>query len=334
LERPWWPDAYIAEMTIGKGGLYFLTGDISLNFIKYMSCVYFNKQLYADYFGDPDAMYQTVLDGKWTLDKLGEISKGIYKDLNGNGEYDDGDQYAYGVIIYNLTDHFTYNAGVRATGRDGDGIPYFVMNSERTASYAEKLYGLFYENEGGRVFPPTAESTDINIPAKFAAGELLFDLGWFHVAERLRDMHTDYGIIPFPKYDESQPEYLSLAHDCVPVYCIPKTCQKTDEVSAALEAMAFETHRTAMPAYYEVALKLKYTRDSTEDAFKIIDMIHDNCTTDFAYIYNYALNGIGLIMRDLMGSKSYDFVSRYEKIEQKAQTGLDKLIETYMENAD
>jgi hypothetical protein len=285
--------------------------------------------MYSDYFGNPDEMYKTVLDGKWTLDKLDEMAKPVYKDLNGNGQYDDSDQYAYGVIIYNLTDHFTYNAGVRTTARDGDGIPYFVMNNERTASYTEKLYKLFYENAGGRVFPPTAESTDIEIPAKFARGELLFDLGWFHVAERLRGMQTDYGIIPFPKYDESQPEYLALAHDCVPVYCIPKTCGKTEEVSAVLEAMAFETYRTVMPAYFEVALKLKYTRDSTDDAFKIIDMIHDNCTTDFAYIYNYALGGIGLIMRDLMAGKSADFVSRYEKMERTAQRGLEKLIDAY-----
>ena len=334
LDNPWWPNKYIQEVTIGKETLYFLAGHISLNFIRNMGCAYFNKQLYSDYFGDPDDMYKLVLDGKWTLDKLSEMGKVMYKDLNGNGEFDNNDQYAYGVITSNLTDHFTYAAGIRVTARDTDGLPYFIMNNERTISYTEKLYSLFYENEGGRVFVSAEETNNVLIPGKFMNNELLFDFGWFYISELLRDMKTDYGIIPFPKYDENQPTYLSLAHDIVPLYCVPTTCNKMEAVGAVLEAMAFESYKSVLPAYFEIALKLKYTRDATEDAFKIIDMIYDNCTTDFAYVYNYALNGVGLIMREIMGAKNANFASRYERIEIRAQTNLEKLIDTYLNNSN
>jgi len=330
LNRPWWPGSYIEEMTIGKDRIYFYTGDISLTFVRQMSCVYFNKQLYLDNFGDPDAMYKMVLDGKWTLDKLSDMAKGMYKDLNGDGNYDDGDQYACGLLAANLADHFMFDAGIRITARDEGGLPYFVMNNEKTATFTEKLYQLYYANEGTRIFPPTNDSNNITIPQKFMRNELLFDFGWFYVSELLRSMETDYGIIPFPKYDESQASYLSLAHDIVPVYCIPVTCEKTEAVGAVLEVMAFESYRSVLPAYFEVALKLKYTRDATEDAFKIIDMIHDNCTTDFAYIYTFALNSIGHIMREITGAKTADFASKYEKIEAKAQTSLEKLIDAYV----
>ena len=332
LSRPWWPGAYIREMTIGNNRIYFLTGDISLTFVRQMSCVYFNKQLYSDNFGDPDEMYKTVLEGKWTLDRLSDMAKGMYKDLNGNGEYDDDDQYACGLLAANLTDHFMMDAGVRITARDAEDLPYFVMNNEKTATFTEKLYRLYYENEGARIFPPTNESNNIAIPQKFMRDELLFDFGWFYVSELLRNMQTDYGIIPFPKYDENQSSYLSLAHDIVPVYCVPLTCEKTEAVGAVLEFMAFETYKSVMPAYFEVALKLKYTRDATEDAFKIIDMIHDNCTTDFAYIYTNALNGIGHIMREITGAKTADFASRYEKTEAKARQSLEKLIDAYIQD--
>ena len=332
LAQPWWPGEYIREMTIGKDRIYFLSGDISLTFVRQMSCVYFNKQLYENNFGDPDAMYKMVLEGKWTLDKLSDIAKGMYKDLNGNGEYDDADQYACGLLAANLTDHFMFDAGIRITARDGNDLPYFVMNNEKTASFTEKLYQLFYVNEGSRIFPPTNDSNNITIPQKFMRDELLFDFGWFYVSELLRNMQTDYGIIPFPKYDESQASYLSLAHDIVPVYSIPITCEKTEAAGAVLENMAFESYKSVLPAYFEVALKLKYTRDATDDAFLIIDMIHDNCTTDFAYIYTFALNSIGHLMREIMGAKTADFASRYEKIESKAQTNLEKLIDAYINN--
>ena len=336
LDKPWWPAKNIQEeLVIGKNTLYFLGGDISLNFIRNMGCVFFNKQLYSENFDNhPDEMYKLVLDGKWTIDKLDEMSKIMYKDLNGDGKFDDGDQYGSGVITNNLTDHFTYAAGVRATERDAQGVPYFVMNNERTVSFTEKLHNLFYNNEGVRVYVSAEETNNALIPGKFKNNELLFDFGWFYISELLRDMKTDYGVIPYPKFDENQPSYLSLAHDIVPLYCVPTTCVKTEAVCAVLESMAFESYKSLVPAYYEIALKLKYTRDTNEDAFKIIDMIHDNCTTDFAYVYNYALNSVGLIMRELMAGKSSDFVSKYEKIEPKAQKSLEKLIDTYLNNGD
>lgn len=329
LEKKWWPSAYINEMTIGKDNLYFLTGDISLNFIRNMSCAYFNKDVYAENFGEPDDMYKMVLDGKWTLDALDSMAKTMYKDINGNGEADDNDQYAYGVMTMNLTDHFTYDAGVRVTARDEDGIPYFVMNSERTVTFFNKIYDIFYNNVGGHVFPASDVTNNTTIPKKFMANELLFDFGWFYTSENLRDMKSDYGIIPFPKLDESQPTYLSLAHDIGPVFCAPLTCDKMETVGAVLESMAYESYKTVLPAYFEIALKLKYVRDTNEDAFTIIDMIHDNCTTDFAYVYNYALNGIGLIMRDLLAGKNKNFVSRYEKMETRVINSLNKLLDVY-----
>ena len=196
LDNPWWAAKRIQEeLTIGKDNLYFLTGDISLNFVRNMGCAYFNKQLYSEYFGNPDDMYKTVLEGKWTMDKLGEMAKVMYKDLNGDGKADDNDQYGCGVITSNLTDHFTYASGVRVTARDDQGVPYLVMNNERTSNFADKLYNLYYTNEGVRIFPPTEETNQITIPAKFMNNELLFDFGWFYISELLRDMKADYGII-------------------------------------------------------------------------------------------------------------------------------------------
>ncbi|MCL2518270.1 MAG: hypothetical protein FWF15_06870, partial [Oscillospiraceae bacterium] len=323
LNKPWWATDYIKEMTIGNDRLYFVSGDISLNVIRQMSCVYYNKQVYENNgFGEPDDMYTMVLDGKWTMDKLDEMVRVMYIDLNGDGQFDDGDQYGTGVITYNLTDHFTYDAGVRASKRNSNGIPELIMNNEHTINFTEKLYKLFYENPGVRIFPPHADSNNIVIPNKFMNNELLFDFGWFHTSEFLRDMNADYGIIPYPKYDEVQPTYLSLVHDSAFVYCIPVTCNKFEAVCAIFEAMAYEGYKTNYPAYYEIALKAKYMRDANEVTFKIIDMIYENATTDFIYVYNYALDNMGLIMRELMTGKSDNFVSAYTKKESGVEKKL------------
>ena len=333
LDQPWWPAKHIQEeLSIGNDVLYFLTGDISLNFVRNMGCAYFNKQLYEEYFGEPDDMFKLVLDGKWTHDRLSEMARAVYRDLNGSGQIEDDDQFGAAVITSNLTDHFTYAAGVRVTARDDQGIPYLIMNNERTINYVNTLYNLYYHNDGIRIFPPTEETNLVTVPVKFMRNELLFAFGWFYTSELLRDMPTDYGIIPFPKLDVNQPTYLSLAHDIVPLYSVPVTVNKIEAAGAVLEAMAFESYREVLPAYYETALKIKYTRDATEDALIIIDMIHANVTTDFGYVYNYALNNVGLIMRELMGSRSPDFISRFERMEARVETSLERIVAAYLDN--
>ena len=329
LDQPWWYQNHIQEMSIGHGKTYFVTGDITLGVLRNMGCMYVNKQLYTQNYESVDDMYQEILDGKWTFDRLAQTCTEMYQDLNGNGSFDDDDQYGIGVITANLTDHFTYAAGIRATTRDENNIPVLTMNNKKTVNHTQKLYSLYYENPGVRVFPADYNSLDIVMPNKFNENELLYLPGWFYTAELLRNMEVDYAVIPFPKYDESEPTYLSLAHDISVTACLPTTCSKVEQSTAIMEEMAFLGYRDVLPAYYEVAIKVKYNRDSTDAAMQILDIIHDNCTTDFAFIYNYALNGLGLIERDLMGGKKSDFSSAYAKKEKIFQKKLDELIEVF-----
>ncbi|MDD4772835.1 MAG: hypothetical protein PHZ09_04440 [Eubacteriales bacterium] len=330
FDAPWWATDYIKEGTIGSK-IFFASGDISLGHIRHMSSTFFNKTVYENYFGDTNDFYHLVYNGGWTLDKLGEYAQACYNDINGDGKKDNDDYYGGGVIVSNLTDHFTYDAGIRATTRNSEGIPELTMNNEKTVAFTQKLYSLFYENDGIHVYPPTEETNYITLPGKFQNNELLLLFGWLHISEYLRDMTADFGVIPFPKFDEAQPTYLSMPHDIATVYCLPVTCSTVEMSGAVMEAMAFEGYKSVIPAYYEVALKMKYFRDSDDMALQIVDMIHDNPVSDFAYIYNYALNNIGLVMRDLMSGKKSDFASHYAKIETGVQTKLDELVALYLE---
>lgn len=329
IEKDWWNGEYTRECSIGENKRYFMSGDITIGLIRHQSCCYVNKQMFENLLGDPQSIYTTVLDGKWTLDQFSEYASKCYSDLNGDTKFDEGDQYGCGVITANLTDHFTYDAGVRCTERDENDTPILVMNNERTVSYAEKIKKIYYENEGIRVFPADYTSLHEKIPNKFKADSLAFMVGWFYISDYLRDMEGDYAVIPFPKYDESQESYLALIHDVATLVCVPATCDKLDTIAAVLELLAYEGYNTVAPAYYEVALKTKYIRDNQDAAMQIMDIIHDASTSDFAYIYNYALNSIGLIMREVLGSKKGDFVSSYAKKEVKTQALLDELIAVY-----
>ena len=331
--KPWWQDSYMNTSSIHADVRYMLIGDISLSMISNMSAVFYNRNLYKDNFGDPNDLYSTVLSGKWTADAMRKLMSDVYQDVNGDTIANPGDIFGMGTTKGSPTDHFVYCMGFQVTGRDGDGYPILLADQSRNAEVAETLYELLYETEG--VYLPS-DAGEINtvIPKEFSDGHTLFlPARLSYAASMLREMKDDYGIIPHPKLNEQQKDYVTLVHDAANVYTIPVTCTDIDAVCAALEAMCAENYRTAAPAYYEVALKVKYTRDDLSG--QILDMIKNGAVTDFMYVNNYAFQNVtlGTICRVLMGNTgkepTKDFMSSYESMKSSVETQLEKLISEF-----
>ena len=326
-ESPWWLKDYILEFGVGNDNIFFLEGDISLMMLKSMGGVFFNKGLYESLIGSCDDLYAEVLDGGWVFDTFAENVKKGWADLNGNSTVDvDEDRFGAAVITAKTVEHFQYDAGITSTTKDADGIPRLTLNNERTVRFAEKLYALYYENEG--TYTSTQDLLDNTYLDMFKQDRLLFDPSWLYTAELLRDMESDYGILPYPKLDEQQDRYLNLVHNGTTVFCTPITCTKTDHIGAVLEAMCCTAYDTMTPAYFEVALKNKYSRDNASS--QVLDLIRAGIYTNFGYCYSSNINGLGML-RDLMNKKTADFSSWYASKADAAQTGLDALITAYTE---
>lgn len=324
---PWWNNAYMDEIAIGNQKRFFLAGDYQIGFLRQTRAVYYNKQLYQQYYDDANGLYQDVLDGTWTLDKLISLAKSVYIDLNNDGVTDLDDQLGYVTHqSASSVDAFVYSSDITLCRRGDDGIPYLTLMSDDAVKLNEKLVELFYQE--GSYFNVNDGKIPYNV---FSEDRALF-LGnaYFSSVDELRDMKSDYGIIPNPKFDEEQEGYHSLVHDCAPVGLIPETSENTDIIGAVLEALCAETYRTVIPAYYETALKVKYSRDDLSS--QMIDLIHDSMTTNFVFAYNYALSNAGLMYRNLVSAKSTTYASSAEKIGASAEKKLAALIDTYMEN--
>jgi hypothetical protein len=325
LEKPWWATDYMREMAIGTDKLYFLCGDVSPDMIRCIASMYFNKNLYTNALGSPDDVYDTVLNGQWTMDKLMADAAVVYADIDGDGTVNPGDRLGYTTNKYNNIDPLVYGAGVRTTERDANDVPYLVLNNERTASFAEKLYKLCFETVGGRA---DARDNLLNIQ-DFSNGNVLYLLGFLYTSEKLRDMEDDYGIIPFPKYNEEQDNYYAVVHDIATLMCLPTNCTKVEQVAAVLEAMAYYSYKNVMPAYYETALKTKYVRD--QSSAQIIDLIHNATMTDIAYVYSSSFNGLGYLFREFVTGGQNNFASLYTGKEKTALVNMDKLVNQYLE---
>ncbi len=284
FSQPWWAGDFMEQATL-NGRCYYAAGDISLTLIESMYLIYYNKNLYKNYFDD--ALYDTVWDGKWTIDKMMELGRGVYSDVNGDSKYDVGDIYGYSTTNIRLIDALLVGANVPLSERESDGTPKFIIGEdERTFDFIEKVSSLLNDKQLTWRVQDNADG-EIDMLNKFAEGTLLFIPFTPMGASRLRQMEDDFGILPMPKLDDAQAEYTTSAHNGFSSAAIPSTCMYADKVAAVMEALCSESYRYVTPAYYETALKVKYSRD--DETSQMLDMIRDSVKFDFAYIYNASL---------------------------------------------
>lgn len=325
--QSYWSYDYMADLTIGNEVMFILAGDYFIDVLRSAHALYFNKNLMENIYHETDEIYNTVNDNKWTIDRLSEYIKGAYSDLNGNNEKDADDQLGYIAIqIWGPSIPFILSGNVGFITRDSDGIPEITVNNERSLKLAEKVLNIFY-NEGSM----TTISSDL---LKFESGTALFignqRIGSF---EDLRAMEHDVGIVPYPKLDEEQPFYVTSSHDTTEIGVIPITTSDMEYISAVLEVLGRETKNIVLPAYYETALKIKYTRD--DYSAQMIDIIHGNIRDTFPLAYDDKLSTILMKNTFYYGcfeKNKINFASAYAQNEKSANNALQKIIDTFLKN--
>ncbi len=326
FDKPWWNVKYMDEMMIGNDARYFLAGDYIIETIRMAHTLFFNKNFYEDAFGNPDEMYDWVLDGTWTIDRLASVCEASYVDLNNNGISDPDDRLGYITYLAAASvDPFAYLGDVPYSVHDENG--YIVLNlmSDQAVTLGEKVVSFFHQP--GSVFQM---STNVS-GTVFKEGRSLFlGLQSLGTAKWYRDMEDDYGFLPYPKLDENQHAYHSLVADNALIGSIPSASQNLDKIGAVLEVLSSETYKTVMPAWYETSLKIKYSRDNI--AAQIIDLIHDSTTTNFIYAYSNPLSGTGQIMREMVANNNTDYASAVARKEKVSKKSLDKVIAAYEKN--
>lgn len=327
LEQPWWAQKFIDAATIGKNRLYYLTGDATLTLLMNMGVLYVNNTLFENQYGPINDLYDLVLAGDWNYDVMQTYVSGVYVDVNGDGKKDEGDTYGYSSTTSSMLDYLVGGADIRFSEMDENGYPHLVLNNERSVKFTEMLYALMYENPGTYSAPPTVEGENA-IVAKFSEDTLMFLPFRAETSSLLRDMESDYAILPFPKFDEAQENYSTAVHDSTTTLSIPITNIANREATCAfLEAFAAESYRTVTDVYFSTLLKEKFARDQNVDA--IFDIILDGVYFDFALLHSYALDSVGQIFRTLISKGNNNFVSEYQKKAESYDKLMEKLIEAY-----
>ncbi len=319
LDQPWYIGNAKDALSIGSKA-YMMAGEYCLSILRFSYCMYFNKLLIDNY--GIENPYTTVRDGKWTLDRLSDTIKDTYVDLNGDSVRDGGgDQFGLVSDYYSAVITYQYAFDNPVMTKAADGVPEVNFNTPKTAAMVEKLNDFAWNNPGAWFGGWDVYGTI------WKDGRTLYLNSLFQSAIGYRDMETDFGIIPYPKYDEAQEAYHSMSDGAHTIMAIPKTISDLERNSVILEALNAESYKQVIPAYYEIALKVKYSRD--EESVAVLDMLLDGRTFDFGYVYD-GWKGYAFILQDLISSKKPDFASAYAKKEKSATKQYGGIIDMYL----
>ena len=320
--QPWWDSNAQAELSIG-GKSYLMTGDISVMDDNCTMLFFFNKKLLSDYnLGNP---YELLDADKWTFDEYQAMVRGVSADLNGDGVYDNNDLFGT-VLAYHYVQYIAQAGGVKYTQNDADGIPQPTFMNERTTNVIDKIAGLFFD-ETAAVFydnlkDPSGGNSYTYGRQLFTKDQILFCLSQPLIFYEFRDMESEFGIMPIPKYDESQDRYYSAVDVACTFLTVPKTIADRDFTGYILEAFAAESKNTLTPAYYEVMLKRKYTRD--DESSDVLDLIGKSRLYDLGVFFGWG--GINGIISTAIKNKNTDIQSAYDKIEKAFTTAITKTV--------
>ncbi|HHX53778.1 MAG TPA: hypothetical protein GX704_02605 [Clostridiales bacterium] len=321
FENPWWDQGAVRDLSLG-GRLFMAASDITIIDKDATSAMIFSKKLAGD-LGLPN-MYELVLKGGWTLDRLVEYCAGALADLDGDGQFGEGDRYGAYLFRDFAMSCFTGCGGLFAV-KDESDLPVFSFYTERNIELCDRILDLMYD--------PTLCVRGGDRLKMFSADQLLFS--WIRLDDvtRMRSSETDFGIIPTPKYDEAQDVYKSCVsvHTCGLLTApVTTTSENAERIAVILEALAAESRGLLIPAYYDITLKTKYVRDA--ESVEMLDIIFENRVYDVGDIY-----GFGTLSSDwlfLTDSGKRDVVSLYEKKRKMIDKDIEKLREALAELAD
>lgn len=324
LSQPYWDQACREDLSL-MGKNFMMTGDIDPASMLISACFVFNKKLNTE-LGKTEP-YELVDNNQWTLDTYLAQVQDVSQDLNSDGVYSYADDL-FSNTIWSLDGGFSmfYGAGGKFVSINDVGEPELTYSSEHVIDIYEKLYkAVITENA---FWLPVSEIANYGINyAIFTNDRALYcDITLAKITNMLAEMESDYGIVPVPKYDEAQEEYLSFVNGSSPFVMLAQTEKDPEFVGTVLEAMAAYNYDNLTPKMYEIVTKLQAARDP--DSSRMVDYIIRNRVYDFGY---YIELGITNIVMNALSNKKENIASELKANNRQAENALKKLIKEFNE---
>lgn len=286
MTNAYWDGAAAEQLRIGDK-LYFTNCDINADEVGF--AIYFNKQLIEDY--KLTSPYEYMENNQWTIDNWAKLVTSVSKDLNGDGSLSLYDQFGTLYEKHNAR-MFIYGSGIRATTNNSNGISEVTLfETNKVVDVYEKCRQVFSSAKSWSIEEmDNANTNGYNDKYDYARSLFCQDLYLFHYAEtsvmsQFVDMESEFGVVPFPKYDSEQKEYYSLYPYNSMLVAIPNNIGNMERTANIVEDLNYYSNQILKPAWFDTVIKRRYARD--EESENSLDLIMEGRVYDLGVYYDF-----------------------------------------------
>ena len=322
FNQPWW-HTNVNDLYTFFGYLPIVSSDYLITSYQYANALIFNKVMAENY--QCEDLYELVREGRWTQEKFAEIIEMFSSDLNGDGQFTKDDSYGFATNFGYHAITWGYAADELPVHIDKDGAITMGNNSERFFNTAEWLYGILY---GGH---STFEiGWDMPCDIDWDQNRVFIQALWLADLVKFRDCDSNYGILPYPKYNEEQEGYYTYMDARAGNMAIPIDIEKStlENVGLLMEALSCLNFNDVVPEYLNSVQNFKYARDP--ESIEMLDYISAGRRWDIGYTFTNS-GGITWILRTDLKSSNGQLASKVASLEKVTIKSFQKVMEAYEE---
>ena len=321
MEADYWNVDFMESISIKDR--YYL-GFSNFN-ILYTNVISFNKDLmdkYADALDE--SVYSMVTNYHWTLDNMIALANLVYVDATGDGKTADDTFGLTGEVAVPFV-NFLQASNINLVEQNEKGeyvvVVYNELNQDRTSTLVDKLKGLTTSDCCWTWGFQTG--TQVNLTTKRALMWLTPSIS----LPALMDYDVNFGVLPYPMYDENQKDVGYRSLQWGGYISIPSYVDNLDMTAETIEMLSFYSDDVNL-TFYEKLLGRQVA--DTPDDKKMLDIIWDGVCSDFGQTYHGVLSKTDLLyivarLADPNSTKSIaSFMAAVDK-------SANKMIKTYLD---
>ena len=335
LSHSWWNQEYINAFGYTYNGTKILpsiSGKFNLIMYDSIATMFADMDVYdrAVASGKTNIdLYQTVKDGKWTIDTMIALMEAAKVDVNGDQQlkFEDGDIFGFLSNANVLPQYgFIYGSGLKSVIKNENDAFESLNTTNTDISYVSSVI-----DKAATVFKSSAygQIGELNSVKAVANGQALFNVQWIirlHSKEELINYGIDFSekrlsVIPFPKYSEDQEEYGTFICNRGYGLIVPKTITDAKAISQFLEVFGYHSEKLLYPEYIK-CIKTQCLCD--EEAGEMLEIVLKSARCDYG-VWN--LNtGLAGRMGEMIASGKNNFSKAVASASKTCQQVLDSVM--------
>ncbi len=323
LKNEWWDQNANEDLSV-NGLLYFTIGDIDAWDDMQQFIMIFNSSMFERDVKDctVDELYQASKDGKWTYDMFYKLAKGYTKDIDGTDGMTKDDQW--GMITWDDTIYAVFASSGGQVIADVDGELTLPIFANQTAQDCMREYTEWTENNGYN-YSQRDNSNGSNAIKMFTNNKALFFLARLQTLNNFRDMESDFGLVPIPKYTEDQEYAITCSPYHLNLLCTINLDVSTTMRGEILESLAYYSRQYLTPAYREKTLEGQSARD--DGSLQTLEISAGNRIYDLGFYLRPGNITSELIY--LYREWSTDYASMYARVRETAENKVEEVADAY-----